>query len=212
VAATVYLMVRGVEVRLVLLGAGLLMALAAGKPLAVFDTFTKGLVAGLVAPICAAMGFAAVLRATQGDRHLVHPPLVPLCRARRLVLPGGVVAAYIVNAAVPSQSAAAATIGPVLVPLMLAAGHRPEVAGAALLLGASFGGDLLNPGDQNIQAVVGATGVSASALTSRLLPAGAAGVAVGPPRFPPLHQARRRPGGAGGTPTGTPGPPPAAPP
>src|SRR5262245_18624543 len=88
VAATVSVIVRRVEVRLVLLGAGLLMALAAGKPLAVFDTFTKGMVAGLVAPICAAMGFAAVLSATQCDRHLVHLLLVPLRRARWLVLPG----------------------------------------------------------------------------------------------------------------------------
>jgi len=178
VAAAVCLMIRQIEVRLVLLGSGLVMALLAGKPLAIFDTFATGMVANLVAPICAAMGFAAVLRATRCDRHLIHLLLVPVRRARGLVLPGGIVAAYVVNAAIPSQAAAAAAIGPILVPLLLAAGYRAEVAAAALLLGASFGGDLLNPGDQNVQAVVAATGVSAEALTMRVFPAGGAGVLV----------------------------------
>ena len=44
VAAAVYLIVRRVEVRLVLLGAGLLMATVAGNPLAVFDNFTQAMV------------------------------------------------------------------------------------------------------------------------------------------------------------------------
>lgn len=178
VSVAVYLLVRQVEVRLVLLGAGLLMATIAGNPLAIFDAFGQGMVANLVAPICAAMGFAAVLSVTQCDRHLVKVLLVPCRGVPWLLLPGGIAAAYVVNVAVPSQAAAAAAIGPILIPLMMAAGVRAEVAGAALLLGASFGGDLLNPGDQNIQAVVGATGISAADLTSRLLPAGGAGVIV----------------------------------
>ncbi|HZP83104.1 MAG TPA: hypothetical protein VFB21_15795, partial [Chthonomonadaceae bacterium] len=70
VVGAVVLMARQVEVRLALLGAGLLMALLAGKPLAVLDTFTTAMVAVMVAPICAAMGFAAVLKATDCDRHL----------------------------------------------------------------------------------------------------------------------------------------------
>src|SRR5688572_26550391 len=70
VAGTVYLMVRRVDVRLVLLGAGLVMAAAAGDPLAVPDTFTRAMVAVMVGPICAALGFAAVLAATRCDRHL----------------------------------------------------------------------------------------------------------------------------------------------
>lgn len=145
------------------------------------------MVANLVAPICAAMGFAAVLNATQCDRHLVRVLLVPLRWVQWLLLPGGIVAAYVVNVAAPSQAAAAAAIGPILIPLMLAAGVRGEVAGAALLLGASFGGDLLNPGDQNIQAVVGATGMSAAELTSRLLPAGCSGAVVAAVIFTLLH-------------------------
>ena len=82
ISGAVYLMIRRVEVRLVLFGAGLLMATVAGKPLAAFDTFTRAMVAGMVAPICAAMGFAAVLSATGCDRHLVHMLLAPIRRAR----------------------------------------------------------------------------------------------------------------------------------
>jgi DcuC family C4-dicarboxylate transporter len=193
VAAAVYLLIRQVEVRLVLLGAGLLMATSAGKPLTIFDAFTQGMAASLVAPICAAMGFAAVLNAAQCDRHLVQVLLVPLRRVQRLLLPGGIVAAYVVNVAVPSQAAAAAAIGPILIPLLLAAGVRAEVAGAALLLGASFGGDLLNPGDQNIQAVVGATGASAADLTSHLLPAGGAGVVAAALVFAVLNRRSQAP-------------------
>ncbi len=175
IAATVYLMVRRVEVRLALLGAGLLMATLAGKPLAVFDTFTSAMVAAMVAPICAAMGFAAVLKATGCDRHLVHLLLVPLRRVQWTVLPGGMLAAYLVNLAVPSQTSTAAALGPVLMPLLLAAGTGPEIAGAALILGASFGGDLLSPAAQDVLAVSGVTGLSAPALSARVIPASIAG-------------------------------------
>src|SRR5262245_33986397 len=106
----------------------------------------------MVGPICAALGFAAVLGATGCDRHLVRL-LLPVRRAGRAVLPGGLLVACLVNLAVPSQTSAAAAVGPILVPLVTAAGFGPRWAGAALLLGASCGGDLLNPGAQDVQAV-----------------------------------------------------------
>ena len=176
IAAAVYLMARQVDVRLVLLGAGLAMALLAGQPLVIADTFTRGMVTAMVAPICAAMGFAALMNATGCDQHLVHALLAPLHRLRWLVLPGGILTAYLVNLAVPSQASTAAALGPILVPLLIASGRAPAVAGAALVLGASFGGDLLNPGAQDIQAVAGTTGISAAALSARVLPASLAGV------------------------------------
>ena len=140
VAASVGLVARRVEIRLVLLGAGLAMATVAGRPLAIADAFGLAMVAAMVAPICAAMGFAAVLAETGCDRHLVHLLLRPLRRARRAVLPGGIAAAYVVNLAVPSQASTAAMLGPILLPLLVASGLRPAVAGAALVLGSSFGG------------------------------------------------------------------------
>jgi DcuC family C4-dicarboxylate transporter len=79
---------------------------------------------------------------------------------------------------VPSQGATAAALGPILVPLLLASGRTPAIAGAALVLGASFGGDLLNPGAQDIQAVSGTAGLDAALLSARVIPASLAGVLV----------------------------------
>lgn len=175
VAGTVILMVRRVEVRLALLGGAFLLTLLAGKPLALTDTFTSAMVAAMVAPICAAMGFAAVLSATGCDRHLVLLLLSPIRRAPWLALPGGMLAAYLVNLAVPSQTSTAATLGPVLIPLLLATGVGAEVAGSALILGASFGGDLLSPSAQDVQAIAGVTQIDAARLSARVIPASIAG-------------------------------------
>lgn len=178
IAAAVYLMARRVEVRLVLLGAGFLMTLVAGKPLALADTFTRGMLTSMVAPICAAMGFAAILTATSSDKHLVHVLVAPLRHFRWLVMPGGILAAYLMNMAVPSQTSTAAALGPILVPLMMASGHSAATAGAGLLLGASFGGDLLNPGAQDVQAIAGVVALSARDLSARVIPASITGVLV----------------------------------
>src|SRR5581483_8722456 len=192
VVGAVVLMARQVEVRLALLGAGLLMALLAGKPLAVLDTFTTAMVAVMVAPICAAMGFAAVLKATDCDRHLVYLLLAPIRRAEWLVLPGGMAAAYVINMVIPSQTSTAAALGPVLLPLLFAAGVRPQKAGAALILGASFGGDLLSPSAQDVQAMAGVTRLSASALSSCVIPASIAGACVAFLVFTLLNRQRRQ--------------------
>jgi|KBSSwiStaDraftv2_1062776.scaffolds.fasta_scaffold111445_3 DcuC family C4-dicarboxylate transporter len=196
IAAAIYLMVRRVDVRLVLLGAGLAMALLAGQPLAIADTFTRAMVTAMVAPICAAMGFAALMHATGCDRHLVHALLAPMRRLEWLVLPGGILSAYLVNVAVPSQGATAAALGPILIPLLLASGRTPAVAGAALVLGASFGGDLLNPGAQDVQAVSGAAGLDAALLSARVIPASLAGVVVATVVFTMLNWRRRAPADA----------------
>ena len=178
VALAVYFMVRRVEVRLVLMASGLALGLLAGQPLLMFDTFTRAMVAGMVGPICAAMGFAAVVSATGCDKHLVHLLLMPIRKVRLLMLPGGILAAYLINMAVSSQTSTAAAIGPILVPLFLAAGFSKEVAGAALLLGASFGGDLLNPGAQDVVAIASVASVGAAELSARVIPASVAGALV----------------------------------
>src|SRR5437762_738773 len=118
VAVSIGLVVRRVEIRLVLLGSGLAMATLAGQPLAVADSFGRSMVAAMVAPICAAMGFAAVLAETGCDRHLVHLLLRPLRRSRWATVPGGILAAYVVNLAVPSQARTDAMHGAIR-PLLL---------------------------------------------------------------------------------------------
>jgi DcuC family C4-dicarboxylate transporter len=182
-------MVRRVEVRFCLLVSGLAMALLAGKPLAVADTFTRAMIAGMVAPICAAMGFAALTSATGCDKHLVHLLLAPVRAFRLLVLPGGILVAYFVNMAVPSQTSTAAALGPILVPLLMASGYSAAVSGAALILGASFGGDLLNPGAQDVQAIAGAASLPAPELSARVIPAGIAGACVAALAFAGLNRA-----------------------
>jgi DcuC family C4-dicarboxylate transporter len=190
VAAAVYFMVRRFEVRLVLLASGLVLGLIAGRPLLLFDTFARAMVAGMVGPICAAMGFAAVVSATGCDKHLVHLLLMPIRRVRPLMLPGGVMVAYLVNMAVSSQTSTAAAIGPILVPLLLAAGFSKEVAGAALLLGASFGGDLLNPGAQDVVAIASVASVAAPQLSARVIPASVAGAITAALAFAFLNRRR----------------------
>ena len=200
IGAIVVFMARGAEVRLVLLGAGLALATIAGRPLAVADAFARGMVAAMVAPICASMGFAAALRVTGCDRHLVHLLMAPIRRARWAVVPGGIGAAYLVNVAVPSQSSTAVALGPILVPLLIAAGLSPAEAGAALVLGSSFGGDLINPGAQDVQIVAGATGLAARSLSARVIPAGLAGAAVATVGFAILRRPRGRAAGLSGDP------------
>src|SRR4051794_38640874 len=178
IAGAIYLLARRVEVRLVLLGAGLLLSVLAWKPLLIPDTFTRAMVAGMVAPICTAMGFATVLSATGCDRHLVHLLLAPIRRARWLVVPGGIVTAYLINMAVRSKPSRAAGGGPILGPLRAAAGGAREIGGAALVLGAFFGGALLNPAAQDVRARAGVATLPAPALSARVIPAGLAGLLV----------------------------------
>lgn len=195
IAATVVAMVRRVEVRFALLASGFAMALLAGRPLAVADTFTRAMITSMVAPICAAMGFAALTAATGCDKHLVHLLLAPVRAFRFLVLPGGILVAYLVNMAVPSQTSTAAALGPILVPLLMASGYSAAVSGAALILGASFGGDLLNPGAQDVQAIAGVVRLSAPELSARVIPAGIAGAVVAALAFAGLNRAGNGPAG-----------------
>jgi DcuC family C4-dicarboxylate transporter len=147
------------------------------------------MITAMVAPICAAMGFAALTTATGCDKHLVHLLLAPVRAFRFMVLPGGILVAYLVNMAVPSQTSTAAALGPILVPLLMASGYSAAVAGAALILGASFGGDLLNPGAQDVQAIAGVVSLSARELSARVIPAGAAGAVVAAVAFAAMNRA-----------------------
>ena len=79
--------------------------------------------------------------------HLVQLLLRPLEHpiARALLIPGCIVAGYIVNMAIVSQSGAVAVVGSIAVPLLLQKGISPATVGSLLLLGTSMGGELFNP-------------------------------------------------------------------
>lgn len=154
IAAAVFAVARRADVRLVLPLAGLALGLLGGDAAAVVRKFLVTLSdERFIVPLCTAMGFARVLRQTGCDRHLVVLLAAPLRRVRVLLVPGTVLVGFLVNVPVISQTGTVVTIGPVLLPLLRAAGVSPVTAGSALLLGTSIGGELLNPGAPELQTI-----------------------------------------------------------
>lgn len=154
IAVAMVFLIRGAEVRLTLFAAGLALGLLALTPLTIFDVFLSEMGNGkTIGPICSAMGYAFVLKATGCDRELVQLLLTPARRAWWLLIPGGCVTGFVMNIAITSQTACAAAVAPILVPLMRAAGFPAVVAAATLVLGCSGGGSLYNPGDADLVAI-----------------------------------------------------------
>ena len=162
------LITRRLDVRLVLmLGALPLFIAKAGTPAMVAKMADEMSNPATIVPICAAIGFAYVLRTTGCDRELVRLLLSPLRRAPWLLVPGGVLSGYLVNTTIVSQTGAAAVIGPILIPLLRAGGVGPATSGAALLLGASMGGELFNPGAVEMRKLSELTGLTGHQLVAR---------------------------------------------
>lgn len=147
VILAVTLIVRGREVRLVLLIAAVALGCLGGDlSIIVREFFTTFSSEKFVVPICSAMGFAFILRHTGCDLQLVRLLMQPIQRFRPLLIPGVVVVAFLVNIPIISQTSVAVCVGPVVIPLLRAAGYSPITIAACLCLGASMGGELLNPG------------------------------------------------------------------
>ena len=154
IVVAVVLVLRGIDVRLVLLGAALLLGALAGDVRPIIREFlTTFSNEKFVVPICSAMGFAYVLKLTQCDMHMVRLLTAPLSRVRFLMVPGVVGCGFLVNIPVISQASTAVCLGTVVVPLMRAAGYSSTAVGATLLVGASVGGELLNPGAPELNTV-----------------------------------------------------------
>src|SRR5581483_8876580 len=151
----VYAIYRQAEVRLILALAALALGFLAGDPWAIvkkfFATFADE---KFVVPICCAMGFAYVLKLTGCDEHLVHLLVRPLAKVRFLLIPGTVLVGFLVNMPMISQTSTAVTIGPVVIPILMAARLSPVTIGATLILGCSVGGELLNPGAPELRTVI----------------------------------------------------------
>jgi DcuC family C4-dicarboxylate transporter len=145
---------RGRDVRIVMLASATALGLLAGDLPAIVRTFFNTLASEqFIVPICSAMGFAYVLRESQCDRHLVILLTAPVRRLRLALIPAAVTVGMLVNVAVISQASTAVAVGTVLIPLLRSNGVAPAVVGSALLLGASVGGELLNPGAPELQSV-----------------------------------------------------------
>jgi DcuC family C4-dicarboxylate transporter len=184
IAAAVVAVLRRIDVRLVLIVAALALGVLAGTPAVIVRTFVSTFSSEqFVVPIGCAVGFAYVLRHTGCEQHLVQLLVRPLRRARWLLIPGVVLVGFAVNVPVISQVGTAVSIGAVLVPLLRAARVSAVTTGAALLLGCSLGGDLLNPGAPEWQTVAKALDVDATACVPRVLPLLLLQLAVATPIF-----------------------------
>jgi DcuC family C4-dicarboxylate transporter len=158
----------GLDVRLVLLLGAVPLFVATGTmPEMLARMVAEMANPATVVPIGSAMGFAFVLRATGCDRHLVELLLVPVRRVRPLLVPGGIAAGYLINSTIVSQAGTASVLGPILLPLLRAGGLDPAQAGAVLLLGASMGGELFNPGAVEMRKLAELTGLPGPTLISR---------------------------------------------
>ena len=145
VVATIYFLVKQYESRMVLFIAGLSMAIIAGSPLAAFDAFAKNMTtAGLIEAICSVMGFAYVMKVTECDKHLINLVANGLTKVKPILIPGATLATFAINIALPSAAGCAAAVGAIFIPILIASGVHPAVAGAAVWAG-TFG-SMLNPG------------------------------------------------------------------
>lgn len=165
-------MTRGIDIRFVLIAIGLLLASIAMAPWTVFDAFQAAVGnGGIIGPICSAMGYAYVLKATGSDRDMVLLLTRPLRSMRWALVPGGVAIGFITNMAITSQTASAAALGPVLIPIMRSAGYSPLAAAVTLLVGCSVGGNLFNPGEPDIVTIKDVTSVlSADVIDAAVIP------------------------------------------
>lgn len=145
VLVTVYFLVKQYESRMVLFGAGIAMAAIAGNPLAAFDAFAKNMTtAGLIEAICSVMGYAYVMKITECDKHLINLVAKGLTKVKPILIPGATLATFAINIALPSAAGCAAAVGAIFIPILIASGVHPAIAGAAVWAG-TFG-SMLNPG------------------------------------------------------------------
>lgn len=142
---TVWALIKRYETRLVLLTSGLVMALLSMQPMVALQQFDKSMTnPALIIAICSAMGFAGVVSLTKCDLHLVALLTKPLKRLGLLLLPACMIVTGIVSVAIPSTAGCSAAVAPTLIPLLVRAGFKPALAGAALV--AAMFPAFLNPG------------------------------------------------------------------
>ena len=145
VCVTVWALIKRYETRLVLITAGLVMALVSLEPLTAFRQFDKSMTNGsLIIAICSAMGFAAVVSLTKCDVHLVVLLTRPLKKLGVLLLPACMLVTGFCAVAIPSTAGLCAAVGPSMIPILIRAGFKPAIAAAAIVCSTTPA--LYNPG------------------------------------------------------------------
>ena len=163
IIGTVFALIKQYETRFVLIVSGVLMCLCSPEYIRIFsensfgvailqtvnailgavnsgfDAFSDRMVSkGLVTVILTVMGFAAVMKLTKCDAHLVNLMVGILSKARPFLIPGTVIVTAFINISLSSAAGCAAAVGAVLIPLMISIGVRPAMAAAAVMAG-TFG-------------------------------------------------------------------------
>ena len=152
VLATIYLMVKQYENRLVLFCSGMLMALLAGDPMAGFKAFSHAMQENrLFESIISVMGFAMVMKLTECDKHLIQWLAKGLKRVGPLLIPCATLATFFINTSITSSAGCSAAVGTIIIPLLMAAGIHPAVAAASVYAGTY--GAMFNPGYAQIAIV-----------------------------------------------------------
>lgn len=152
VLATIYLMVKQYENRLVLFCSGMLMALLAGDPMAGFKAFSHAMQENrLFESIISVMGFAMVMKLTECDKHLIQWLAKGLKRVGPLLIPCATLATFFINTSITSSAGCSAAVGTIIIPLLMAAGIHPAIAAASVYAGTY--GAMFNPGYAQIAIV-----------------------------------------------------------
>lgn len=145
VIATIYLLAKRYDSRVVLLGSGILMSCIALSPMQAFNAFAKSMTnGGLIQAICSVMGFAMVMKYTECDKHLISLLGSGLKKVRPILIPGAVLGTFLINIALPSAAGTSAAVGAIFIPILMGAGVHPAMAAAAVKSGTY--GSMLNPG------------------------------------------------------------------
>ena len=165
VLATIYLMVKQYETRLVLFCAGFVLALAAGDPMAPFKAFSHAMQENkLFEAIISVMGFAFVMKLTFCDQHLIQSLVRPLRKAGPFLIPGATLVTFFINTSITSSAGCSAAVGSILSPIMLASGVHPAIAAASIYAGTY--GAIFNPGYAQVALVAEVSKASNMAVAS----------------------------------------------
>lgn len=153
VLATIYLLAKRYESRLVLFCSGVVMAVIGGDFLSPFKAFSHAMLESkLFESIIAVMGFAMVMKVTECDKHLINLLVKPLRKAGPLLIPAATLVTLFINTSITSSAGCSAAVGPILIPLMMAAGIHPAIAAASIYAGTY--GAMFNPGYPQVSLIV----------------------------------------------------------
>ncbi|MDL2264110.1 C4-dicarboxylate transporter DcuC [Synergistaceae bacterium OttesenSCG-928-I11] len=148
----IYLLVKGYDARLVLFVAGLIMCAVAGDFMKALNAFSERMsYGGLLLPIVSATGYAYVVASTKCDKHLVWLISDALKKFRPILIPGTVIATWLISTSIMSMAGVAAMMGPIMIPVLTRAGISPAMAAASIIAGTW--GHVISPASMHNNAI-----------------------------------------------------------